>query len=100
MLDTEVKVFHESISYFMKLPWNCISWNALKENFTVYPSLKTPFTFWDMHMGDIWNVGSQTFRICEKLANFTCKVQISQKILGSRMNLYEHIHKGRFSNLH
>ena len=33
MLDTEVKVFHESISYFMKWPWNCISWNALKEKF-------------------------------------------------------------------
>ena len=31
MLDTEVKVFHESISHFMKWPWNCISWNALKE---------------------------------------------------------------------
>ena len=31
MLGTEVKVFHESISYFMKWPWNCISWNALKE---------------------------------------------------------------------
>ena len=33
MLDTEVKVFHESISYFMKWPWNCISWNSLKEKF-------------------------------------------------------------------
>ena len=33
ILDTEVKVFYESISYFMKWPWNCISWNALKEKF-------------------------------------------------------------------
>ena len=33
ILDTEVKVFHESISYFMNWPWNCISWNALKEKF-------------------------------------------------------------------
>ena len=38
MLDTEVKVFHESISWndpetvFHKMPW--------KKNFTVYPSLK------------------------------------------------------------
>ena len=31
--DTKVKVFHESISWFMKCPWNCISWNALKEIF-------------------------------------------------------------------
>ena len=31
MLDTEVRVFHECISYFMKWPWNCISWNAQKE---------------------------------------------------------------------
>ena len=29
--DTKVKVFRESISWFMKCPWNCISWNALKE---------------------------------------------------------------------
>ena len=33
MLDTKVKVFHESISCFMKWPWNYISWNALKEKF-------------------------------------------------------------------
>ena len=33
MLDTKVKVFHESISCVMKSPWNCISWNALKEKF-------------------------------------------------------------------
>ena len=33
MLGTKLKVFHESISFFMKLPWNCISWNALKEKF-------------------------------------------------------------------
>ena len=39
-LDTKAKVFHEGISCFLKCPWNCISWNALKENFTVYPSLK------------------------------------------------------------
>ena len=33
MLDTKVKVFQKSISCFMKWPWNCISWNALKEKF-------------------------------------------------------------------
>ena len=33
MLGTKLKVFHESISCFMKSPWNCISWNALKERF-------------------------------------------------------------------
>ena len=33
MLDTKIKVFHESISCFMKWPWSCISWNALKEKF-------------------------------------------------------------------
>ena len=32
-LDTKVKVRHESFSYFMKYPWNCISCNALKEKF-------------------------------------------------------------------
>ena len=32
-LNTKVKVFHESISCFMKWSWNCISWNALKEKF-------------------------------------------------------------------
>ena len=32
-LDTKVKVFHKSISCFMKCPWNCASWNALKEKF-------------------------------------------------------------------
>ena len=37
MLDTEVKVFHERISYSMKWPWNCIAWNALKENFHSVP---------------------------------------------------------------
>ena len=37
--DTKVKVFHESISWFMKCPWNCISWMLWKKNFTVYPSL-------------------------------------------------------------
>ena len=30
-LDTKAKVFHESIWCFMKVPLNCISWNALKE---------------------------------------------------------------------
>ena len=34
---TKVKVFHESFSYFMKCPWNCISWKnyciTLKEKF-------------------------------------------------------------------
>ena len=33
MLDTKAKVFHESILHFMKWPWNCLSWNALKEKF-------------------------------------------------------------------
>ena len=33
MLDTKVKAFHESNSCSMKWPWNCISWNALKEKF-------------------------------------------------------------------
>ena len=33
MLDTKVKVFLESNSCFMKWPWNCISWNDLKEKF-------------------------------------------------------------------
>ena len=33
MLDTKVKVFHESISCFTKWPRNCISWNVLKEKF-------------------------------------------------------------------
>ena len=33
MLGTKLKVFHKSISFFMKFPWNCISWNALKEKF-------------------------------------------------------------------
>ena len=32
-IDLNVKVFHESISWFMKWPWNCISLNALKEKF-------------------------------------------------------------------
>ena len=32
-LDAKAKVFHDSISCFMKYPWNYISWNALKENF-------------------------------------------------------------------
>ena len=32
-LNTNVKLFHESISCFMKWPWNCISWNSLKEKF-------------------------------------------------------------------
>ena len=33
ILDTEVKAFHEIISYFMKYSWNYISWNVLKEKF-------------------------------------------------------------------
>ena len=35
-LNTKVKRFHESISCFMKCPWNCISLNAPKEMFTVF----------------------------------------------------------------
>ena len=31
--DNKVKVVHQSICCFMKCPWNCISWNALKEMF-------------------------------------------------------------------
>ena len=30
---TKVKVFHESILWFMKCPWNCNSRNTLKEKF-------------------------------------------------------------------
>ena len=30
-LDSKVKVCHESISCFIKCPWNCISWNASNE---------------------------------------------------------------------
>ena len=32
-LDAKVRAFHKSISCFMKCPWNCNSWNALKEKF-------------------------------------------------------------------
>ena len=32
-INTKVEGFHESILCFMKCPWNCISWNALKEKF-------------------------------------------------------------------
>ena len=32
-LNIKVKAFHDSISCFMKCPWNCILWNALKEKF-------------------------------------------------------------------
>ena len=35
--DTKVKVFHESISCFIKCPWNCTSWNAPKEKFHSAP---------------------------------------------------------------
>ena len=42
-LNTKVKVFHESISCFMKWPWNCTSWNAMKNDFTVYSSLNKSF---------------------------------------------------------
>ena len=38
-LDTKAKVFHESISCFMKCHWNCISWNVLKEIFHSDPCL-------------------------------------------------------------
>ena len=44
-LDTKVKVFHESISCFMKCSWNCISWNALKEIFHSV-SLPSEHLFW------------------------------------------------------
>ena len=33
-LDTEL------ISYFMKCPWNCVSWNFLKEKFQCFLALK------------------------------------------------------------
>ena len=41
-LDTKAKVFHESISCFMKCPWNCISWNALKE---IFHSVSLPLNY-------------------------------------------------------
>ena len=37
--DTDVKEFHESISWFIKCPWNCTHEMLWKKNFTVYPSL-------------------------------------------------------------
>ena len=43
MLDTEVKVFHESISYFMKWPETVFHEMPWKKNFTIYPSLKSNF---------------------------------------------------------
>ena len=33
-LDTKVKIFHESISCFMKCPWNCFHEMLWKENFS------------------------------------------------------------------
>ena len=39
MLDTKVKVFHESISCFMKHPETVFHEMLWKKNFTVYPSL-------------------------------------------------------------
>ena len=46
MLDTKVKVFHESISCFMKWSWNCISWNALKEKFYSVSFPLRLYRFW------------------------------------------------------
>ena len=40
--DTKVKVFHESISWFMKCSWNCISWNDQKEKFQCILPLTDP----------------------------------------------------------
>ena len=37
MLDTEVKVFHKSISYFIKWPWNCISFPERKFSLCILP---------------------------------------------------------------
>ena len=37
MLDTEVKVFHKSISYFIKWPWNCISFPERKFSQCILP---------------------------------------------------------------
>ena len=53
MLDTQVKVFHESISYFMKWSWNCISWNALKETFrsVSFPLVLRP---WRQNIAQDW----------------------------------------------
>ena len=51
MLDTKVKVFHESISRFMKWPWNCISWNALKEKFH---SVSFPLQMFFMAASKTW----------------------------------------------
>ena len=42
--DTKVKVFHESISWFMKCSWNCISWNDQKEKFQCILPLTPPST--------------------------------------------------------
>ena len=37
MLDTEVEVFHKSISYFIKWPWNCISFPEIKFSQCILP---------------------------------------------------------------
>ena len=61
-LDIKVKVFHESISCFMKCPWNCISWNDLKEKFQ---SISSPLNIFESsHVKEIaecWLVYEKKF---------------------------------------
>ena len=65
MLDTKVKVFHESISCFMKWPWNCISWNALKEKFhsVSFPSEISQNSQENTCTRVSFLIGSQAFRL-------------------------------------
>ena len=46
MLGIKVKAFHESFSCFMKSPRNCISWNALKEEFQCILPIRIDWNFW------------------------------------------------------
>ena len=63
MLDTKVKVFHESILCFMKWSWNCISWNPLKEKFH---SVSFPLDI-------VWWVKSWTCLVINQLLGFLNK---------------------------
>ena len=65
--DTKVKVFHESISWFIKCTWNCISWIALKEKF---PSVSFPLRLsWKMK---ILKIDFQNFLYRERLFYWIC----------------------------
>ena len=66
MLDTEVKVFHESISYFMKWPWNCISWNTLKEKFH---SVSFPLGLFHFGVVFTWISSEMKFHFCQNNCN-------------------------------